>query len=171
MDRAEQSLYTDFVLWKFVWNCLWVVSSYEWGVARQSDTLQISLPAFITSVLGVYTIATHSFESLSASIISGRVCILSWDCTAIDSSHWGRGVDINWVSVIGHWLLSASQSQSQHTIHKSNTCRMLSNKSGNRSCLFIHFQTRHLAVLDLLSPLGEYDKCWKPLSQFPPRRI
>ena len=148
-----------------------VVSSYDEvlpvALTQSRSHSQPSSPQL--SVHSVYTIATRSFE-ISASIISGRV-YPEQRLHCIDSSHWGRGVDINWVSVIGHWLLSASQSQSQHTIHKSNTCRMLSNKSGNRSCLFIHFQTRHLAVLDLLSPLGEYDKCWKPLSQFPPRRI
>ena len=175
MDRAEQSLYTDFVLWKFVWNCLWVVSSYEWGVARQPDTLQISFPALITSVLGVYTIATHSFESLYASIISGRVCILSWDCIAIDRSHWGRGVDISPGVSDRSLALIRPHNPDHNTQYKSNTCRILSNKSPVRDFYrFFSISNMDLAVLellDLLSPLPEYDKCWKPLSQFPPRRI
>ena len=169
MDTAEQSLL--LLLWKFVWNCLWVVSSYEWGVARQPDTLQIPFTALITSVPSVYTIATHSFESLCLDNI--RACVYPELGTALPLTARIEGEV--WISilmsVIGHWLLSGLTIMI--TTHNTNQTHVefCPTYPPVISIDFLALPTWNLTVLDLLSPLPEYDKCWKPLSQFPPRRI
>ena len=92
----------------------------------------------VSAQCSVYTIAAHSFEILSLANI--RACV-SWPGDCIDSSHWvpGRGVDINWVAVIGHWLLSGLTIPIT-TQYKSNACRILFNKSSSHVFNEVHLR-------------------------------